>query len=300
MHKRSEAAALAADAEDAQQQAIDATVEAVQRTNDRAAAYGRQQANVIEGALTRLIKFLHEQGIDTKDPSLQLLAGLNVMATDLAELDAVTATLEGVTGSFARSAAAAYGAYQGTLATATAIGLAGTGTPIAGLVGVAQTNAKLAWLGGGTLASGGGGMAAGQLALRSLSIGAGAALGALSFHSHSDRTLTAAHAFDGEVRILLAEMQVRRHGLRFIRHRIDELAKVLSRLTDRTEAILDQLESRPYHTDRDLELVGLAVQHAVSVIRIIQTPVLDDQGDLNPQVKIILTKFSGDNEGART
>ena len=45
---------------------------------------------------------------------------------------------------------------------ATSFGVASTGTAISALSGAAATNAALAWLGGGALAVGGGGMAAGQ------------------------------------------------------------------------------------------------------------------------------------------
>ena len=45
---------------------------------------------------------------------------------------------------------------------ATTFGVASTGTAISTLSGAAATNAALAWLGGGTLAAGGGGMAAGN------------------------------------------------------------------------------------------------------------------------------------------
>lgn len=45
---------------------------------------------------------------------------------------------------------------------ATTFGVASTGTAISTLSGAAATNAALAWLGGGTLAAGGGGMALGQ------------------------------------------------------------------------------------------------------------------------------------------
>jgi hypothetical protein len=45
---------------------------------------------------------------------------------------------------------------------ATTFGVASTGTAISTLSGAAATNAALAWLGGGTLAAGGGGMAAGE------------------------------------------------------------------------------------------------------------------------------------------
>jgi hypothetical protein len=49
-----------------------------------------------------------------------------------------------------------------------AFGIASTGTPIVMLSGVAATNATLAWLGGGALAAGGGGMAAGVVTLGGL------------------------------------------------------------------------------------------------------------------------------------
>lgn len=48
---------------------------------------------------------------------------------------------------------------------ATTWGVASTGTEIALLSGAAQTNAALAWLGGGALSAGGGGMAAGEALL---------------------------------------------------------------------------------------------------------------------------------------
>jgi hypothetical protein len=48
---------------------------------------------------------------------------------------------------------------------ATTFGTASTGTAIASLSGAAATNAALAWLGGGAIAAGGGGMAAGEFFL---------------------------------------------------------------------------------------------------------------------------------------
>lgn len=48
------------------------------------------------------------------------------------------------------------------MAIATTLGTASTGTAISALSGAAATNAALAWLGGGALATGGGGVAAGE------------------------------------------------------------------------------------------------------------------------------------------
>lgn len=67
----------------------------------------------------------------------------------------------------AGGALAAFGAYSGTMAFASA----GTGATISTLSGAAATNATLAWLGGGPLASGGMGVAGGMMALGALTTG---------------------------------------------------------------------------------------------------------------------------------
>lgn len=67
---------------------------------------------------------------------------------------------------------------------ATTFGLASTGTAISALSGAAATNAALAWLGGGALVAGGGGMAAGQ-AFLTMAGPAGWAIAAISLAASS-------------------------------------------------------------------------------------------------------------------
>ena len=66
--------------------------------------------------------------------------------------------LGGVAGGAALGAIAAFGAYGGAMT----FGAASTGTAIAALSGIAAQNATLAFLGGGSLAAGGLGIAGGQ------------------------------------------------------------------------------------------------------------------------------------------
>ena len=65
------------------------------------------------------------------------------------------------------------GAY-GLTALISTYGVASTGVVIGKLSGAAATNAMLAWLGGGTLASGGWGVAAGSLVFSGVTLGVGA------------------------------------------------------------------------------------------------------------------------------
>lgn len=70
----------------------------------------------------------------------------------------------GAAGAGAGIAVAALGP-TAAMGVATTFGVASTGTAISTLSGAAATNAALAWIGGGTLAAGGGGMAAGNVFL---------------------------------------------------------------------------------------------------------------------------------------
>lgn len=69
----------------------------------------------------------------------------------------IGATMKGLAGGI--------GGAIGAVGLATSIGTAGTGAAISGLSGAAATNATLAWLGGGTIASGGFGIAGGMAVL---------------------------------------------------------------------------------------------------------------------------------------
>lgn len=91
------------------------------------------------------------------------------------------------------------------MAIATTFGTASTGTPIAALTGAAASKAALAWLGGGALTAGGGGMAAGQALLRlagpvGWAIG-GVALGGSMIYANSKNKKLAAEAEQKRVEI---------------------------------------------------------------------------------------------------
>ena len=82
-------------------------------------------------------------------------------------------------GGVAAGAGIAAFAPSAAMAVATTFGTASTGTAISALSGAAATNAALAWLGGGAVAVGGGGMAAGN-ALMALAGPVGWAIGTAS------------------------------------------------------------------------------------------------------------------------
>lgn len=128
----------------------------------------------------------------TKEEEIQILKKLHLIDQNMSVKDAekkikaervdmekmTNALTSAVTGSLAGLAASG-GAYLGVGALATA----STGTAISGLSGAAATNATLAWLGGGSLASGGLGMAGGMAVMGGLVAGPLLAIGGSIFAS---------------------------------------------------------------------------------------------------------------------
>lgn len=126
----------------------------------------------------------------TKQEEIAILKEIGVIDSDLSmkeasseihtaqvELSQISDGLQSVAAGSLAGVAAGGGAYLGVGSLATA----STGTAISGLSGAAATNATLAWLGGGSLASGGFGMAGGTLVLGGLVVGPLLAIGGSVF-----------------------------------------------------------------------------------------------------------------------
>lgn len=145
-------------------------------------------------AIARDMANMKELGriVITKEEEIQILKKLHLIDQNMSVKDAekkikaervdmekmTNALTSAVTGSLAGLAASG-GAYLGVGALATA----STGTAISGLSGAAATNATLAWLGGGSLASGGLGMAGGMAVMGGLVAGPLLAIGGSIFAS---------------------------------------------------------------------------------------------------------------------
>ena len=109
---------------------------------------------------------------------------------------------------------------------ATTFGVASTGTAIAALHGAAATNAALAWLGGGTLAFGGGGIVAGK-ALLAMAGPVGWAIAGVAFASSSIALLVNRNnqSIIGEIFTLISERDTKTYNLAVldIRERIKRI-----------------------------------------------------------------------------
>jgi len=127
----------------------------------------------------------------------------------------------------------AFGAYGGVGMLASA----STGTAISTLSGAAATNATLAWLGGGSLAAGGGGMALGTAVLGGIVAGPLIAVTGLVMNSKAEENLTEAYEYESETRKQIEKMDTSIEEINITNERINELTHIIQELTIRFDNI---------------------------------------------------------------
>lgn len=144
---------------------------------------------------------------------------------DLAQISAVDVTVDA-----GRSAALAALGATGTYGAVASLASASTGTAIATLSGAAASNATLAWLGGGSLAAGGLGVAGGTWVLGGVIAGPALAIAGFSLASRAEESVTAAQAYAEEVRVKIAELRPIEAVLDAVSTNVDETESALRKL----------------------------------------------------------------------
>jgi len=167
-----------------------------------------------------------------------------------------------------------------------ALASASTGTAIAGLSGAAATNATLAWLGGGSLAAGGGGMALGTMVLGGLVAGPLLAVGGFVMNSAAEENLTQAREYEEDVDIKIEEMNKTKSILKSIRGRASEVEDAILEISNRFNQLVVNIEqTRRKESDfcksedmNKLIVMGKALKNLLDI------PVLDENGKENIRV----------------
>ncbi|MGC8122009.1 hypothetical protein [Marinobacter sp. VGCF2001] len=172
-------------------------------------------------------------------------------------------------------------------------GAASTGTAIGGLSGAAATNATLAWLGGGSLATGGFGMAGGMAVLGGVVAGPVLAVGGMMLASKAEAAKHDAYANFDKAELAAEEMTSAGVVTESIGRRFSEINENLLLLNDRFAPLLEALQSlvntnKDYSTysDEQKKLVFLTASAAKVLKNIMEAPIIDQKG--------VLTKESRD------
>ena len=129
------------------------------------------------------------------------------------------------------------GAAGGTYFVMGSVGVASTGTPIATLSGAAAHNAIMAALGGGSLATGGGGMYAGAMTLGGIAAAPVFVVGGLVYWHLGRKALAQAQSNVLELEVTVAKLDADRA-------RIDRVGKLVERLIVAAELLTEELAGR--------------------------------------------------------
>lgn len=174
---------------------------------------------------------------------------------------------------------AGLGAYSsvGTLAAAS------TSTAISSLSGVAATNATLAWLGGGSLATGGFGMAGGALALGGIVLGPALAIGGFMLASKAEEALTQARKYEADVDVAIEKIKASKIVLAALSANAKEMASALIETARRFD-IIKVTDDKNSVAFEQMCMLGKGLK------AIADTPIMENDGTASKHIK---AKISG-------
>jgi hypothetical protein len=264
----------------------------VQATQKFAEEYGQLQINVKINTIGRFVKFVRriDQRISQRigqnsSPSHQrFLEGFEgFSAEQFKELKAEVLDAQSLAVGGLKVVGVASAASQGTLGLIGLFGTASTGTAISGLSGVASWNATLAWLGGGSLAAGGGGMALGTVVLGGITVGPALMIGGFVLGGEGKKALTKAIEYAKEVDNKIAQLDKSKGFLGQVQRRIKELQYLVNSLNSRAIKGLNELESRANfnpHLEEDATKFREVLLLIKTSSEIMKLSILDEKGKL--------------------
>ena len=261
-----------------------------QSTSDSLEEYGKRKLRAFESVIEDfLVSFGRLKNVELVDsPELEKLKMDDFSNKTLAGLrgdyqalkDAGLGLGAGVSG----GAALAFGAYNGTMMLATA----STGTAISTLGGAAATNATLAWLGGGAISAGGGGMALGTMVLGGIVAGPALAIFGHIMGNKGEEALNTARSNMEQAKTIQKEAKLVVTSLEAI-EQVTILAdstftKVNRELRRSVQSLDDVIETygedfKTFSQD-SREVVFKTVKYAQLIKAMIDTPILDTDGKL--------------------
>lgn len=222
----------------------------------------------------------------------------NFTVEQIRSMEKISMTASEILGAGVSSLASGALAGAGVYSAVMTLGAASTGTAIAGLSGVAATNATLAWLGGGSLAVGGGGMALGTYVLGGLVAGPAILVSGIFADNKAEKALTEAQEFEAQVDIACEQMETQISTLKAIQVRCGEFKTVFNELRNRLnpqltklESVVNELGNGSTPSENQLQTIHLTFLLAKTLKDVLDLNILDKQGELTSESKDVKQKL---------
>lgn len=193
----------------------------------------------------------------------------------------------GVT-SLGAGALAGFGAYGGVGLLATA----STGTAISTLSGAAATNATLAWLGGGSLASGGLGIAGGTMVLGGLVAGPALAVAGWVMASSAEKAkndaytnLNKARAIEESNKTIILQLEKVSKLSDRLKNTIEKLVFYFNTMINNLDALVTKNDNYKTYDEKEKTLVHHSLLMAQSIKNLISVPLMDEKGEIEIEAR---------------
>ena len=220
--------------------------------------------------LGKAVEFLKKARIRDRDLEQEFnITPQQLKAWEGASINAAE-VLSGMAGSVGAGAATAAGVYGAV----SLLGTASTGTAIATLSGAAAKSATLAWLGGGAIAAGGGGMALGTMVLGGVVAGPALLVAGLFAHSKAEKVETEVAEKIAEMDEAEVQIDQKIAVVKVALRRVDELFKSTTQIEKTLKQLLDR------GTPTNLEYVHKVAYTARSLGDLLDVAITDTEGNL--------------------
>ncbi len=262
-----------------------------EETQVLAEEYGQLQLDIQRKTIGQFVYILEKIKEKSKQ-NIRFLEGLEGFSPQqFQEFKATVLEAEKIANGGFKVISAGAAAGQGAVGLIGLFGTASTGTAISGLSGAAAWNATLAWLGGGSLAAGGGGMALGAWVLGGIAAGPALAIGGFVVAGQGEEALTNARKYEAKANIEIAKLETAKEFFGRVQKQIIELENILTNLNVQAIIAIDRLNPNSFDSNRDAYKFQQALLLVKALTEIIKTPVLDGQGNLNPLTANIREKY---------
>jgi hypothetical protein len=276
-----EAQRMAKDAQDRARAAEDRLMRKQDHVRSASAAYGERLVDCQRVTLKRFVDFVEALGHVGRRRTLEILEGVDITPIVIKEYKESAIHAAEIAAGLGGAVAAGAGASMGTTSLIGLFGTASTGTAIGSLSGAAATNATLAWLGGGSLAAGGGGVALGSLVLGSIVLAPAVLVTGFVVAGKGAEARRKAAEYVGQVEVEIQKIDVAASLLERVKQRIHELDGLVQALNRRAVEALDGLDPRRFdpNDDSDARRFQLTGQLVKALADVMRTPVLDAAGE---------------------
>ncbi|WP_304341785.1 hypothetical protein [Campylobacter ureolyticus] len=281
--------ARAQDVFDESQRLLD---EARQSTNSQIKNFAEYKIEIFNNNIARYMKIFEKiKNIDfkndiSKDDELSInMQEFEKLKTDVFNMKSL---LGGGVASLVSGALAGFGAYGGVGLLATA----STGTAISTLSGAAATNATLAWLGGGSLASGGLGMAGGTMVLGGLVAGPALAVAGWVMASSAEKAknnaytnLSKARAIEESNKTIILQLEKVSMLSDRLKNTIEKLVFYFNTMINNLDALVAKNDNYKTYDEKEKTLVHHSLLMAQSIKNLISVPLMDEKGEIEIEAR---------------